>query len=295
MDTAQKIGEAISRSSHGALKLKSFSGALTGDEGELASQLQRGQLDLAGLSGGALFGIVPEATVLELPFLFRNQDEAERVVRRVLAPMRAAAAKRGVWVIGVGHIGFRHFGTRVPIRTLADLRALRMRSQPSPAHRQFWDALGVRHQPIGAPAVIRAFEAGEIDAIDGALTWVFASAWHQQIKYYTLSGHIYQPALILAGAQGSARVPVAVRKAVDALAEGWIRENAQRVREVETMLQGSLTSLGVTVQPMPPALREELRRLTSPLIEDFRRRASPTQRQLLATIEAELARIRAGK
>ncbi len=293
MDSLAKIGAEIAKQSHGSLQLRGFPSALAGDEGMLASQLERGQLDIAGLSGGALFELLPEATVLELPFLFRNKEEAERVVRRVLPDLRACAARRGLWLIGVGHIGFRHLGTRVPIQTLADLRAVKMRSQPSPSHRQFWDALGVRHQPIGVPDVVRALEAGEVDAIDGALTWVFASAWHQQIKHFTLTGHIFQPAVVIAGKKGAAMVPLAVRNAVDARTESsLIDQNAKQVREVEAALENALAGVGVTVHPMPAALEAEMRRLTAPLIEDFRRRASPSERRLLGVVEVELARIR---
>ncbi len=292
----RKIGAEIAKQSHGSLQLRAFAGAVAGDEGQLAGKLASGQLEIAGLSGGALFGLLPEAAVLELPFLFRSHEEAERTAQAVLPFLRECASKRGLWLIGVGQIGFRHLGTRAPVQTMADLRKVTLRSQPTPAHAAFWDALGVRHKPIGVPDVVRALEAGEVDAVDGAYTWVFASAWHLQLKHFTETAHIFQPGVVLAGKKGAAMVPRAVRTAVEQrIDSALIQQNARHVREVEAALAGSLASFGVAVHPMPPALGEEMQRLSRPVIEAFRKGATPTERKLLGLVEAELAKLRKGK
>jgi hypothetical protein len=46
------------------------------------------------------------------------------------------------------------------------------------------------------------------------------------------------------------------------------------------------------VHPLPPEVRAEMERLVTPMRTEWRDRASPSGKRLLAAIEAELARFR---
>jgi TRAP-type C4-dicarboxylate transport system substrate-binding protein len=282
----------VGRNSQGKVRLKVFHSGMMGDEAQLIDSLARGKIDMFAGSAAAAQPILPELSVFELPFLFRNSAEVDAVLPRVMPRLRKVAATRGYGVASYMVVGFRHLGVPRPLRTIEDLRALKMRSQPGPLHERMWTLLGVKHKAMGVADVLAALESKQVEAFDGALVWVFASAWHQHMKQLVLSGHIYQPGIMLINAAGLAKIPASLRANIFDGGEKMGVTASRKVREVEQGLLEALSGFGVQVVPVPPALRDEMERLTAPMRGEWRKSASPEGRKLLDDIERELARLR---
>ena len=93
--------------------------------------------------------------------------------------------------------GFRHFGTKdKPIKSPADLRGKKMRSQESFVHLEMWKAFGASAVPIATTEVLTALQTGTVDGFDQATLYAIAASWYKSIKFFTVSNHIYQPAII---------------------------------------------------------------------------------------------------
>ncbi len=288
-DALEALARLIDQNTRGAVRLKLIHGAVVGSEAEMARDVARGSLDGWGASVGAAEGLLPEMSVLELPFLFRNGKEVDHILVRLWPLLERTVASRGYRFLGMMDVGFRHLGTQAPISNLADLRRTRLRSQPSRMHTRMWDLLGIQHTPVSLPDVMGALEERKIDALDSAVVWLFVSAWHQQIRTLTLSAHMYQPGFVVLGPGGLAKVPGPLqRQLTDGMLEVCLRYN-KKVREVERSLLASLPGMGVEVRPVPPGLRAEMGSLVAPQRDEWRANASPAGKRLLVAIERELA------
>lgn len=299
LETVQRMARMIERNTGQGVSVRVLASGVLGTEHQMIADVVGGKLDAWCGSGGAAVSAVPEYAALELPFLFRNEDEVERLVPLVWSAMERAAESHGLRYMAFTHVGFRHLGSKVPVATLADLQKLKLRSQPNAVHGDLWRALGVRHTPLALPDVVREMEAGRIDAFDSATVWMFATGWHLQVRHLTLTAHIYQPGVCLLG-PGAGRLAPAQR----ARLERGHRLDAMRrsdigvcvgcatARQVEQDLLGALPGTGVTVTPVAPALRAEMERRAAPVQARWRAAASPLGRALLDDIAKHLDRLR---
>ncbi len=293
LEGCQAGAKLAEKNSKGAVVVRVLPSGILGDEGQMVDSLRRGELDMFAGTGVAAHSIVPELAAFELPFLFHDVREVDAVMERVWPLVSKIVAQRGYRVMARTTVGFRYIGSAAPLRSIADLRAVRMRAQPTPLHTRMWELAGVRATPLGQLAVTDALAAKAVNGFDSPLTWVFAAGWHLHIKELTVSRHMYQPGFMLMTEQAWQRIPAHLR---EGLFEGHVamsRANMQRIRAVEKDLLEALPGMGVHVSEMPPALREDFVKATAPLEAEWRGKASPAGRRLLDAIRKELARLRA--
>lgn len=273
----------------GAVRIKIFPAGAMGDEAEVLAGVQAGRLD--GFAGSAIaaFSQIPELAALELPYLFVSERDTERVLGAAWPLIRKTLGGRGYEGLAYMPVGFRNLGTKRPIATIAELRRLRLRTQPFPSYERFWQLAGVPAVGLAAGQVAQQLEQGLLDGIEAPLVFMFASAWHTYIKQLTLTAHTFQPGLTLLGAAARARLPSRQRARMLDGMDGLIRQAFRRVPEVEKGLLETLPSLGVAVVEPAPALVAELRKPALVLRAEWRKGATPAGRALLDLVERKLA------
>jgi TRAP-type transport system periplasmic protein len=181
------------------LKVKTYLGGALGGEKDLVSRCLSGGLGMIGVTTGALATVVPELNVLELPYLWTDEKQVDKALAGPLGDaLKVAMEKKGFVLYVWSENGFRHFATRDRfIHEIKDLRGLRMRAQPSYVHTSMYKAFGAAANPMPAPEVPGALSSGVVDGYDNSLLYAFATQWYSNIKFLTVSSHIYQPAVII--------------------------------------------------------------------------------------------------
>ena len=58
-------------------------------------------------------------------------------------------------------------------------------------------ALGAKPNPIAVPNVPESLANGVVSGYDNTLLYAFATQWYKEIKYVTMSSHIYQAAAVV--------------------------------------------------------------------------------------------------
>ncbi len=277
----QDLAALMSRNCGGAVEIKVFPAGLLGSEPELMAQLAAGKIDLFCGTSIAAQSYIPELAVFDLPYLFEGHRDIDASLGSVWAGLEKAVDRRGYGLLGLSEVGFKHLGTRKPVSTVADLKALRFRSQPSALQAQMWELLGVPHRPIGQVETLEPLAGGSIEGVDSTIIWMFVSSWHLHVKHVTLTGHLFQPGLILLGPAGREKIPP---RLLGGLSRGWravARRGVEATRKAERDLLDSLPGTGVQVHGMPGALGRDFRQLTRPLHAEWRSKASPAGRALL--------------
>ena len=167
-------------------------------ERSIVRQVQKGRLQVAGVSAGALSAVVTDLDLLELPYLFANHAEADRVLDEVRPIVEEMLEKAGFKLLMYSENGYRSFGTKKGfVKSPSDLKAVKMRSQESPVHLEMYRALGAAPVPITVTEVLSALQTGLVDGFDNTPLFTVAASWHQSVGFFTVSQHIYQPALVV--------------------------------------------------------------------------------------------------
>ncbi len=279
----------VEAESNGRLRIKPFLGGALGDENQTVSECRRGAIGMWGGTTGSLASSVPEISVLELPFLFRNAEEADHILDKVLAEeLRKRLLARGFVVVLWSENGFRSFGTKwAPIKGPADLKGHKMRSQESLVHLETYRALGALPQPIAVTEVLPALQTGVVDGFDNTPLYTFAASWHLAIKHFTLSQHIYQPGLILLSKKEYDKLPPDLQKILTSDLGKLTASGRAAVREMDPLLVQNFSNAKIPVYTPSAAERAALAKATAG-VEQKLARAVPTVKPLLASIKKAL-------
>ncbi len=223
----------VKKESEGTLRVKIFPSAQLGDEIQMVEGVQFGTLECAGVSTASIANTVPGMQVFELPFLWESREQAYYIIDNHFRDFfdKKLQAK-GMKLIGWSENGWRHFFTKdKPINSPEDLKGLKFRSQESKVHLAFWKALNSTAIPLAMPDVYSALERGMIDGGENTLVLMSATGWAEIVKEVTMTGHIYQPAVLACNKGWYDKLP---QKAKDALQKSMtVAEQDMRSRLLE--------------------------------------------------------------
>jgi tripartite ATP-independent transporter DctP family solute receptor len=151
-------------------------------------------LTLVYQSSSYLTDRVPELSLVDLPFLFRDTEHARGAMDGALGKrlVQAIESRSDYRVLGWYENGFRHISNRVrTIRTPADLNGVHIRVLPSKVQERTFELLGARPQIMDLTDAIRMIKAGEIDAQENPLTNTWTYGVHKFHRFHTISNHFY--------------------------------------------------------------------------------------------------------
>ncbi len=193
--TMRYLKKLIEERTNGALKVDLqllYAAAGRGELGIL-SDVRSGKVALAPVLAGIVGNILPEAQILELPYLFESRNHAFRVLDGPVG--RAMLEKlRDFGLTGFGYIdnGFRHFtSSNRPLRLPEDFVRLRLRVQEAPVHLYTADALGAIPTPISVNRVYEAIARGEVDAQGSGLVNIVTRRLFEVQRYLSLAAYSY--------------------------------------------------------------------------------------------------------
>jgi len=177
------FSEKVAELTDGRVKIKIYSGGALGGPKQLPDAAKTGITDIAFIIPSYTTGRFPRISAFDLPFIFSNGVHATRVIYDLYDNYLAEDFKdyKVLWFYSCG-TGQLHSATR-PIRTLEDLRGMKMRS-PSAYMTKALKLLGAN--PVGMP-ISKLQMSLQKKVIDGMLT-----PWSaiEDFKFWDLIKHL---------------------------------------------------------------------------------------------------------
>ena len=183
-----------------------------GGDGELMKKLKLGTVDLA-LPSTVMSSQVPIFGLFEMPYLVKDRGHMAKIRDQVVNPtMVPLAEKSGYRIIAVWENGFRQItNSKHPIVKPADLKGLKLRVPGGTWRVKMFKAYGANPSPLALSEVFVALQTGVMDAQENPLAQIYPSRFYEVQKYLSMTGHVYTPAYVTAGASWS-RLPPDVQK-----------------------------------------------------------------------------------
>src|SRR5213593_2573312 len=141
----------VEERSNGRHRIRVFHSRQLGEEKETIEQTRVGAIDLNRTNVAPIGSFVPEANVLALPFLFRSMDHLYKVLDGPIgAEVLASFESYGFVGLTFYDSGARSIYNNVrPVRSLADMKGLRIRVQQSQQMAEMIRSLGA--DPVELP------------------------------------------------------------------------------------------------------------------------------------------------
>jgi len=264
--------ELVEERSEGAIDVVIFTGGqLCGSPMECLLALDGGVMEVFMSTLGGLSNQFPEIQVLDLPYLFKDDETAEQLFAGpFLEELREGIlARTGLRLMTVGNTGgWRNIAnTKHEIRAPADLHGLKLRTINSPIQLALTKALGAAPTPVPWPELYIALATGTVDGSKNGLTDIVGMGFHEHIKFVTMDGHGYMSALWLMNNEYYEALPQNLQQIVEdgfvALRDATVRVPKERRAEaIETF-----ESAGGAIYWPTDAEKEAFRRAAFPVYE----------------------------
>ncbi len=186
----ENLGKKLEQATSGRLGVQMYASMQLGGEKEAIEQAQVGAIQLARISVGAIGPVIDDLNVLNLPFLFRNTAHMQKVIDgpigQELLDKVTANGKAGLVGLCWMDAGARNFyDTKHPIRSIGDLKGLKIRVIGNPMFVDMVNALGANGVAMGYDQVFSALQTGVIDGAENNPPSFVFDNHYQVAKFYT--------------------------------------------------------------------------------------------------------------
>ncbi|MEM7541832.1 MAG: TRAP transporter substrate-binding protein [Pseudomonadota bacterium] len=228
-----KLEAELEQRSGGRIDVQVFPAGQLGSIQRQIEGLQFGTQEAFVSPPGFFTGIAPELQVADAPGLFRNMDDAHRIVTHPLFREPFLRAPEGAGIVGAGiFIHGPHVIATVPaVRSLADLRGKKIRVLASELESALAARLGMTGVPMGFGEVLPALQQGTIDGVRTNMGVMTGMKFYDTTKHVVLT----HAGMIAVGVWYSKfwldALPADLRELVvstTAALEGWATEEAKK-------------------------------------------------------------------
>jgi TRAP-type transport system periplasmic protein len=243
------LAREVEKRTGGRYKIQTFYSGSLGGERESIEAVQLGTQELTFTSTGPVPNFVPEARILDIPFLFRDKAHARAVLDGPIGQeMLTKFESKGFKALAWGENGVRHMtNSKRAVNAPDDLKGLKMRTMENPVHVAAYKGFGIITTPMAFPEVFTALQQGTVDGQENPLSVIMAAKFDQVQKHLSLTGHVYSPAIFLMSkASFDKLAPADKQHFLDAAKEA-VKANRARVDEDDAKGVAELRSKGMQV------------------------------------------------
>ncbi len=204
---ADHFAQLVKERTNGQVDIQVFPSSQLGNQRDLVEGVIFGTIDMT-LTGTAVMGnFVPEVSVFDLPFIFRDVQHAYKALDSVGMELCKLGEKQGMITLAIWENGVRHMtNSKRPVRTPEDMKGLKVRVMEQPVYIEKMKVLGARHTPMAMRAHYTALQKGVVDGQENPLSMIATKRFDEVQKYISLTGHTYAPEVVLVAAASMAKL-----------------------------------------------------------------------------------------
>lgn len=269
---ATKFAELVAAKTKGQVKVEVFPGGQLGNDREQIEAMRMGSLDMS-IEGSINYeAFVPETAFVDLPFLFKDRQAAFKALdsptsQQIWGTVRE---KIGVRILAMPENGFRQITTaKTPIKSLADLKGLKMRVPQTKLYMDTFKALGTIPTPITFTELFTALQSGVVEGEENGMPLIYSSKFYEVQKFLAVTNHIYDAAPLAMSEKTWQTLTPDQQQAVQAAANEARDFQRQFVIQREEDLIKKLQAAGMTFTY--PA-RDEFVKAVQPVIDGYKAR-----------------------
>jgi tripartite ATP-independent transporter DctP family solute receptor len=197
---AERAAKEVKDRSGGRLEIQVFANSQLGTGKEMIESTSSGALQLTTDGAGALGTFLPQLSVIEAPYLWRD---AAHMAKAAATPLFAKlnddlVAKRGMRMLNITYYGKRHLTTgSKAVKSPADMVGFKLRVPPVDTFRAMAEAWGARATPIAFGELYLALSQGAVDGQENPLPTIQSGKFFEVQKHLVLTEHIITPRMVI--------------------------------------------------------------------------------------------------
>jgi TRAP-type C4-dicarboxylate transport system substrate-binding protein len=263
------FADNLKKRTDGRIEVTVFPNDGLGSQADVGEMIRQGGAVMA-VTDDLFLGIyVPDAAVLQAPFLMDRPEQFNGLIGSAwLNDLTDRLAAKGTRVIcWNAYFGTRQILSKKPIREPADLKDLNFRCAAAPMYVEMEKAMGGRPIVTDFASVYTGLAQGTLDLLEAPLPTMWASKYYEQAKYVCLTSHMIGWDALTMSEASYRKLPPDLQKIVqeEAFNAGQLMGKLKRQQEADIIPQ--YEAAGCTI--VRDVDREAFKRLTAPIYDHY--------------------------
>jgi tripartite ATP-independent transporter DctP family solute receptor len=245
------FAEKLKELSKGTMIIDQYPGAQLGQEPQILQLVKAGDIEFAIVSSANTATISPQAGVMSLHFLFRDENH---VVKGLADPKVFEAIKtmidetvQGLHVIATGSQGVRHMYSKKEVHNVGDIKGLKVRVQATATEDTMFPAYGAQtvHMPFGS--VYTSLQTGVVDVAENSINVYLVNKHYEVAPVLNITEHEANNALVFVSDKLWQSLSAEQKKWVQTAADEISQKEPKAAFDLERAAATKLKSIGVKI------------------------------------------------
>ena len=245
------FADKLKQLSKGTMIIDQYPGAQLGQEPQVLQLVKSGDVEFCISSSANAATLSPQAGVMSMHYLFRSEAHLIKAIAdpEVSKAVKAMIAEtvQGARVIALATLGLRSVYAKREIRSIGDIKGLKVRVQATPTEDTTFPAYGAQivHMPFGS--VYTSLQTGVVDVAENGVNVYLANKHYEVAPVLSMTEHEANNSLVW--------VSDKLWNSLSGEQQGWVQAAADEVNrsqpakamELEHQSAEKLKSIGVKV------------------------------------------------
>ncbi len=180
----KQMAEEWKQATGGRVTVTVFNGSSQGDEPTVLRKMRLDALQAASFTAVGLGSIDPAFNVFDVPFFFESYDELNYVTAKLTPAIAKRLDAKGFVLLNWGHGGWTQLFTKRPVRTLADLKTIKLfTSAGNDRMVQWFKANGFQPRAMALTDIMPGLTTGMIEGLPTPALAAQLFQWYRQTPY----------------------------------------------------------------------------------------------------------------
>jgi tripartite ATP-independent transporter DctP family solute receptor len=281
--------DELAKASGGSFTVDVFPAMQLGGAQENVQNVRAGTLQMIWVGMAFLSRTAPELEAISLPFQFDNREQAFRVVDGPIGQLLdSKLADKGIISLGFLELGARHVtNSKRAIKSLEDLKGLKIRMQPNETHLATFRALGANPVAMDIKELYSAMQQGVVDGQENPYSVINASRYFEVQKYLANTGHFFDFINVVANRRAYDALTPAQQKQLRESMQKAINWQRERARAEENESIAEIRKRGMQFDEVSPQFRDQLRKASAGVVDEVKKRIGA---DIVNRVQAETAK-----
>ncbi len=267
----------------GRIKIEVFHGKQLGEEKAVIEGVQFGAIDFTRVSISPLAAFAPMFDALQMPYLYRGEEHMWKVLNGEIGESFLKSLEPANFVgLCWYDSGARHFyNSKKEIKTVADLKGLKIRVQESKLMMGLVSSLGAVPTPMPFGEVYSALQTGVIEGAENNWPSYFSTSHFEVAKYFTLDGHTRVPEILIASKIVMDKLSKEDQEIIKKAAKDSMPYQIKLWKEFEKVAEDKVRAKGSIVTTLTPEVQADFQKAMQPMYDQLK----PEMKEMVKKIQ----------
>lgn len=254
MKVLHKMDADIKQKLKGKTSFKFYPGGVAGDEKDVIRKMRIGQIHAAGFTGVGLGEILPEVRVLDLPFLFQNDEEIEFIYNKLENYFAEKFQTKGYILLGWVPVGWIHFFSNREIVAVEHLlKSKAWMWEGDPLVQEAYQAIHATPFPLSITDVLLSLQTGMIQTVYTSPLGALALQWFSKVKYMSRVRMGYGTGGVLMTLKKYEKLAAEEQKILRQSSRTYLKQLMQRMKQDNKEAINVMINNGLKLAAIPDA------------------------------------------